>query len=186
MSLFIEVLETIMKYIVEISTVCLEMAGIIVLVSSAVICFVKWVRRDRENIRLDLAMGIALALEFKMGGEVLRTVVVREWGELLILGSIIILRAALTFLIHWEIENEKKELRNASKSREQGHRGRRPHHRNTDKKESDKKNTDKRPEESADRQTEKADSSLEAQSNAEPDDMHEENFRRPSLSSDPE
>ena len=52
MSLFIEVLETIMKYIVEISTVCLEMAGIIVLVSSAVICFVKWVRRDRENIRL--------------------------------------------------------------------------------------------------------------------------------------
>lgn len=181
MSLFIEVLETIMKYIVEISTVCLEMAGIIVLVSSAVICFVKWVRRDRENIRLDLAMGIALALEFKMGGEVLRTVVVREWGELLILGSIIILRAALTFLIHWEIENEKKELRNASKSREQGHRGRRPRHRNTGK-----KNTDKRPEEPADRQTENADSSLEAQSNAEPDDMHEENFRRPSLSSDPE
>ena len=42
MSLFIEVLETIMKYIVEISTVCLEMAGIIVLVSSAVICFVKF------------------------------------------------------------------------------------------------------------------------------------------------
>ena len=181
MSLFIEVLETIMKYIVEISTVCLEMAGIIVLVSSAVICFVKWVRRDRENIRLDLAMGIALALEFKMGGEVLRTVVVREWGELLILGSIIILRAALTFLIHWEIENEKKELRNASKSREQGHRGRRPRHRNTGK-----KNTDKRPEEPADRQTENADSSLEAQSNAEPDDMHEENFRRPSLSSDSE
>ena len=179
MSLFIEVLETIMKYIVEISTVCLEMAGIIVLVSSAVICFVKWVRRDRENIRLDLAMGIALALEFKMGGEVLRTVVVREWGELLILGSIIILRAALTFLIHWEIENEKKEMRNASKSREQGHRGRRPRHRNTGK-----KNTDKRPEEPADRQTANADSSLEAQSNAEPDDMHEENFRRPSLSSD--
>jgi hypothetical protein len=107
--------------------------------------------------------------------------VVREWGELLILGSIIILRAALTFLIHWEIENEKKELRNASKSREQGHRGRRPRHRNTGK-----KNTDKRPEEPADRQTENADSSLEAQSNAEPDDMHEENFRRPSLSSDPE
>ena len=184
MSLFIEVLETIMKYIVEISTVCLEMAGIIVLVSSAVICFVKWVRRDRENIRLDLAMGIALALEFKMGGEVLRTVVVREWGELLILGSIIILRAALTFLIHWEIENEKKELRNASKSREQGHRGRRPRHRNTDKKDTDKKNTDKRPEEPADRQTENADSSLEAKSNADPDDMHEENFRRPSMSSD--
>nr|MCR5515284.1 DUF1622 domain-containing protein [Lachnospira sp.] len=50
------------------------------------------------------------ALEFKLGGEVLRTVVVREWAELGILGAIILLRAALTFLIHWEIKNEKKEL----------------------------------------------------------------------------
>ena len=61
-------------------------------------------------MRLDLAEGIALALEFKMGGEVLRTVVVREWRELGILGAIIILRGLLTFLIHWEIKNEKEDL----------------------------------------------------------------------------
>ena len=42
-----------------------------------------------------------------MGGEVLRTVVVREWSELLILGAIILLRGLLTFLIHWEIKNEQ-------------------------------------------------------------------------------
>ena len=71
---------------------------------------IRWVRRDRKNIRLDLAQGIALALEFKMGGEVLRTVVVREWSELGILGAIIVLRAVLTFLIHWEIKNEKKDM----------------------------------------------------------------------------
>ena len=45
-----------------------------------------------------------------MGGEVLRTVVVREWSELGILGAIIVLRAMLTFLIHWEIKNEKKDM----------------------------------------------------------------------------
>ncbi|MBP5670009.1 MAG: DUF1622 domain-containing protein, partial [Lachnospiraceae bacterium] len=38
------------------------------------------------------------------------TVVVRDWAELGILGAIIMLRAALTFLIHWEIKNEKKAL----------------------------------------------------------------------------
>ena len=43
------------------------------------------------------AQGIALALEFKMGGEVLRTVVVREWSELEFWGAIIVLRAMLTF-----------------------------------------------------------------------------------------
>ena len=66
-------------------------------------------RNKRQLIRLNLAQGIALALEFKMGGEVLRTVVVREWSELGILGAIIVLRAMLTFLIHWEIKNEKRE-----------------------------------------------------------------------------
>lgn len=110
MSGLIEILELILTYIVEICTILLEMAGIVVLVSSAVVCFFRWLNKDRENIRLDLAQGIALALEFKMGGEVLRTVVVREWSELGILGAIIVLRAALTFLIHWEINNEKKEL----------------------------------------------------------------------------
>ena len=65
-----------------------------------------------QNIRLELAQGITLALSFKMGGEVLRTVVVREWRELGILGAIIVLRTALTLLLHWEIKNEKQDLEN--------------------------------------------------------------------------
>lgn len=98
-----------LRYIVEFSTLLLEFFGICILVFSAVKSFVFWLKKD-DSIRLQLAQGIALALEFKLGGEVLRTVVVREWAELGILGAIIILRAALTFLIHWEIKNEKKEL----------------------------------------------------------------------------
>ena len=98
-----------LRYIVEFSTLLLEFFGICILVFSAVKSFIFWLKKD-DSIRLQLAQGIALALEFKLGGEVLRTVVVREWAELGILGAIIILRAALTFLIHWEIKNEKKEL----------------------------------------------------------------------------
>lgn len=102
-------LDSILTYVVEISTILMEMAGICVLVSTAVKCFYGWLRRSEKNIRLELGEGIALALEFKMGGEVLRTVIVREWRELGILGAIILLRGALTFLIHWEIRNEKQE-----------------------------------------------------------------------------
>ena len=101
--------ENILRYVVEFSTLLLEFFGICILVFTAVKCFILWMKRD-ESIRLILAQGIALALEFKLGGEVLRTVVVREWAELGILGAIILLRATLTFLIHWEIKNEKKEL----------------------------------------------------------------------------
>ena len=101
--------EIILRYVVEFSTLILEFFGICILVFSAVKSFIFWIKKD-ESIRLQLAQGIALALEFKLGGEVLRTVVVREWAELGILGAIILLRATLTFLIHWEIKNEKKEL----------------------------------------------------------------------------
>lgn len=108
MTVLVRDMELVLDYVVEISTIVLEMFGIIVLVYTAVRCFLQWLRRE-DGIRLNLAQGIALSLEFKMGGEVLRTVVVREWSELGVLGAIILLRAALTFLIHWEIRNEKKE-----------------------------------------------------------------------------
>ncbi|WP_029320428.1 DUF1622 domain-containing protein [Butyrivibrio sp. AE3004] len=101
--------ENLLRYIVEFSTILLEFFGIGILVYTAVKSFIFWIRK-KDSIRLELAQGIALALEFKLGGEVLRTVVVREWAELGILGAIIALRAALTFLIHWEIKNEEKAL----------------------------------------------------------------------------
>ena len=50
-----------------------------------------------------------MGLEFKLGSGVLRTVVVRDWKEIGIVAGIIALRAALTFLIHWEIKEEEKQ-----------------------------------------------------------------------------
>lgn len=101
-------------FLVEIVSICtflLEMAGIIVLMKTSIKCFIKWIKKGK-HVQLDLAHGTALALTFKMGGEVLRTVVVREWQELGILGAIILLRAALTFMLHWEIKSEEKDLDN--------------------------------------------------------------------------
>ena len=97
--------------VVSICTFLLEMAGIIVLITTSIKCFIKWIKKQ-NHVQLDLAHGTALALTFKMGGEVLRTVVVREWQELGILGAIIALRAALTIMLHWEIKSEEKDLNN--------------------------------------------------------------------------
>lgn len=106
---FLKGTEVVLKYSVEICTVLLEFFGVVVLLFTAIKCFAGWIKHD-SKLRLKLAQGIAIALEFKMGGEVLRTVVVREWTELGILGAIILLRGLLTFLIHWEIKNEEKAL----------------------------------------------------------------------------
>ena len=109
MHVFIENMDMVLTYIVEICTILMELFGIAVLVYTAIKCFIQWIRHD-SNLRLDLARGIALSLEFKMGSEVLRTVVVREWSELGILGAVILLRGLLTFLIHWEIKHEEEAL----------------------------------------------------------------------------
>lgn len=40
-----------------------------------------------------------------MGAEILKTLLVRNLDELVILASIVILRFILTFVIHWEISS---------------------------------------------------------------------------------
>ena len=41
--------------------------------------------------------------------EVLRTIIARDLNTLLITGGLVVLRAAMTILIHWEIKREKAE-----------------------------------------------------------------------------
>ncbi|MDD5935309.1 MAG: DUF1622 domain-containing protein, partial [Clostridiales bacterium] len=49
-----------------------------------------------------------------------RTVIVREYQEILTVGGIILLRAALTFLIHWEIKNEEIHTSQPESEKESG------------------------------------------------------------------
>ena len=114
----IHLAETYLTHFVEICCILMELFGIVVLVFTAMKCFIQWLCRSTTHLRLNLAQGIALSLEFKMGSEVLRTVVVREWEELLILGAVILLRGLLTFLIHWEIKNEKHDIEKTTKPEE--------------------------------------------------------------------
>ena len=94
--------------IVKIAITICDMIGVAVLMTTVIKSVINYFHKDR-HVKLVLAQGIALALEFKLAGEVLRTVTVRDWNELVILGAIIVLRGAITVLIHWEIKAEKNE-----------------------------------------------------------------------------
>lgn len=99
-------LESAFQLVVQYGILLLEFIGVVILLTTAIKSVSMWMMR-KGSAPLNLAKGIALALEFKLGGEVLRTVIVREQAELIILGAIILLRGALTFLIHWEIKVEE-------------------------------------------------------------------------------
>ena len=83
----------------------LEAMGVIVILFGAARDFIWYFTGRAVNIRLDLARSLALGLEFKLGGEILRTVIARDLREIAAVGAIILLRGALSFLIHWEIRH---------------------------------------------------------------------------------
>lgn len=64
--------------------------------------------RRRYDLQFELAEGLATGLEFKMAAEILKTVLVREMSELVVLGAVIALRALLSFLIHFEMKHTRR------------------------------------------------------------------------------
>ena len=108
MEFVIESLELILEYITQLGILLFEYVGVGIIVVSCIYGLMKYLRHD-EDTRITLAKGLAMGLEFKLGSEILRTVIVREWKEISIVAGIILLRATLTFLIHWEIKQEEKD-----------------------------------------------------------------------------
>ena len=103
-------LEMLLHDIANVAIMLFEFIGVGIIIYSGIRGFIRWLRRAPDT-KIYLAKGLAMGLEFKMGSEILRTVVVREWKEIGIVAGIIALRAALTFLIHWEIKEEERTSR---------------------------------------------------------------------------
>lgn len=101
-----EYLEAFLYASVSIAIHGFELVGVFIIIAAGVKGVISYFQK-RPDVRLQLAQGMALGLEFKLGSEILRTVIVRELSEVALVAAIIAVRAALTFLIHWEIKNEK-------------------------------------------------------------------------------
>lgn len=93
------------EIIIRIAIILCNTIGVLIILNTVFRSTLNYFHKDR-HVKQMLAKGIALALEFKLAAEVLRTVTVRELNELIILGTIILLRGAITLLIHWEIKTE--------------------------------------------------------------------------------
>ncbi len=109
MTLIFATIEVYFHLIVSYVRLIMEAVGLAIIIVTTVRCVMGMVGKKRNNYRIVLAKGICLALEFKLGGEVLGTVLAEDFKDLGIIACLIILRASLTFLLHWEIKNEKKE-----------------------------------------------------------------------------
>lgn len=96
----------------EISANILELIGIIIIIVGSFRALLRLfehiVKKSHFRVASELGKALSLALEFKMGAEIIKTVIIHNLEELAILGIVIIIRAILSFIIHWEIQLEEK------------------------------------------------------------------------------
>ncbi|MBR3865413.1 MAG: DUF1622 domain-containing protein [Clostridia bacterium] len=108
-----------LRFVAECVVYSLELVGILIIVIGSIKALLQVFTRIKKkkplNVMISLGKSLSLALEFKMGAEIINTVIVRDLKELGILAIVIIIRALLAILIHWEIkmgieddENERK------------------------------------------------------------------------------
>ncbi len=106
-------LEHYVELFLEVLIPVCELMGISIVAISAVGAFWRYayslITRKSCDVKFQLANGLALSLEFKMAAEILKTVLVRDFEELLVLGAVIVLRALLSFLIHFEMKGAHKD-----------------------------------------------------------------------------
>ena len=106
--------------IAEISASVLELVGIVIIIVGSFRALLLLIKRIIEKkpfrVATDLGRALSLALEFKMGAEIIKTVIIHNLEELAILGIVIVIRALLAFIIHWEIQLDEKSQSKASET----------------------------------------------------------------------
>ena len=105
--------ENVLHLVAELTIVTLELIGILIILIGAYKSIIRLFLNLRHtphktNIVISLGKALALALEFKMGAEIVKTVIVRDLKELGILAVVVVIRTALAILIHWEMKNERR------------------------------------------------------------------------------
>ncbi len=66
-----------------------------------------------EDLIVEIASALSLALEFILAAEILKTLVINDMQQLLLLGVLLILRIIITFVLHWELNHiEENQRRN--------------------------------------------------------------------------
>ena len=111
-------IEVIRSYYIDLITFGIDILAasvIIISVIMAVISFLKILKNpikdqtmDKESIRLRLARGILLALDFEIGSDIIKTMQIPGIKELLILGVIVTIRIVLSWSLSKEIDRHNK------------------------------------------------------------------------------
>ena len=98
--------EHIFHGLVQYAILALEIVGVIIILVSAVRALIDLLKGHSDS-RLEMAEGVATALTFLLGGEAMKTIIAPDWKDIGMTCAILLMRAAMSLLIHWETKSEK-------------------------------------------------------------------------------
>lgn len=91
----------------EFAVLLFELLALIMVIFTGVKGIVYLFKKD-GNVALFLLKGFSTGLSFLLGAEILKTVALEDISELMMVGGIVLMRVALSILIHWEMKQEKQ------------------------------------------------------------------------------
>ena len=100
-------IESIFRLGVSYCIMLLEAIGVVLIVAYSIRSVVFLIRRNSRLSRVSLTEGITTGLSFLLGSEVLKTINAPDWSSIGMTCAILLMRAAVTYLVHWENKAEK-------------------------------------------------------------------------------
>ena len=122
--LFFEVTESLLVPYVKFLTFGIDIAAGLIIGLSAIIALISFLKilikpikeqtQSKETIRLNLTRGIMLALDFEIGSDILKTILIPSFREVTILAVIVGIRIVLSWSLSKEIERHSTVIKEES------------------------------------------------------------------------
>ncbi len=106
-------------------SLALELIGVVIIVYGAIVTLIFLVRTERKSvqqaghsqykIKQQFTARILTGLEFFIAGDVLKTIINPTLESLAIVGAIVAIRAALTYLLNRELKDEREREQSGTK-----------------------------------------------------------------------
>lgn len=111
------IIEHFLEIVIPYITGTLELIGVGIITIAALRGVLKFFKNGfnfkDDDVAVSFAKAMALSLEFKLAAEIVKTVVIRDLDEFVILASVAILRVVLTFVLHWELKSGAKNIQHS-------------------------------------------------------------------------
>ena len=105
----LEMAEHVLDLIIHYSVLILEFIGAALILYHCVLAIIGVFQGRSEYCHKCLTAGITTGLSFLLASEVLKTIIDRDWTSIGMTCAILIMRAGISILVHWESKAEHSE-----------------------------------------------------------------------------